>query len=100
MDGDEYLAIEKQFSEKTGGCEGIFIVNADECLNHGHCLTDPEFAGAFPGWSKDEKLIHAYDGWMPHGGCRLSSVGLWNWRDGSLESLFDGYWPDAAGGIR
>ena len=100
MGGVEYLAIEDEFSAKTGGCEGIFLVNAEDCLNHGNCTTMPEFAGAYPSWSKDEKLIHAYDGWAPHGECGLHGVGAWNEGDGSLESLIDGYWPDAASGIR
>ena len=98
--GEEYLAIEREFSVKTGGCKGIFIVNAEDCLVNGNCTTEPEFAGALPSWSKDGILIHAYDGWVPHGGCDLRSVGYWD-SSGSLESLFDGgYWPDAAGGIR
>ena len=96
----EYLAIEDQFSTKTGGCEGIFIVNAKDCLNNGNCTTEPEFSGAYPSWTKDGKLIHAYDGWAPHGECGLHGVGAWNEGDGSLESLIDGYWPDAASGIR
>lgn len=100
MGGEEYLAIEKEFSVKTGGCEGIFIVKAEDCLINGNCSPEPEFAGAYPSWSKDGKVIHAYDGWVPHGGCRLISVGAWDGSDGSLESLFDGYWPDAAGGAR
>ena len=96
----EYLAIEDEYSTKTGGCEGIFIVKAEDCLIDGVCSTDPEFAGAYPSWSKDGVLIHAYDGWVPHGGCHLRSVGIWDRSDGSLESLFDGYWPDAASGVR
>ena len=100
MDGVEYLAVEDEFSAKTGGCEGIFIVNAEDCLIHGNCTTEPEFSGAYATWSKDEKLIHAYDGWEPHGECGLSSVGYWDGSDNSLESLFDGYRPDAAGGVR
>ena len=96
----EYLAIEDQFSTKTGGCEGIFLVKAVDCLNDGNCTTEPEFSGAYPSWTKDGKLIHAYDGWVPHGECGLHGVGAWNGGDGSLESLIDGYWPDAASGIR
>lgn len=100
MGGEEYLAIEKEFSEKTGGCEGIYIVKVNDCLFDVNCLPEPEFAGAYPSWTKDGKLIHAYDGWVPHGGCGLSSVGLWDGSDDSLESLFTGYQPDAAGGVR
>lgn len=99
LGGVEYLAVEDEFSAKTGGCEGIFIVEAEDCLINGNCATNPVFAGAYATWSKDGKLIHAYDGWEPHGGCGLSSVGYWD-IDNNLESLFDGYRPDSAGGIR
>jgi hypothetical protein len=100
VDGVEYLAYEREFSVETGGCEGIFIVNAEDCLVNENCSTEPEFAGAYATWSKDGRLIHAYDGWEPHGECGLGSVGYWDGSDNSLESLFDGYRPDAAGGIR
>ncbi|MCW8926577.1 MAG: hypothetical protein OQJ84_09985 [Xanthomonadales bacterium] len=99
MDGVEYLAISDEFSAKTGGCEGIFIVEAEDCLVNKNCTTEPEIAGDYPSFTKDGTLIHAYDGWVPTGECGLDSVGYWD-ADGNLESLFDGYKPDAAGGIR
>ena len=100
MDGIEYLAIQDEFSIKTGACGGIFIVDAEDCLINGNCTTEPQFAGHSPSWSKDGKLIHAYDGWAPHGGCTVSSVGAWDGSDGCLVSIIDCYYPDAAGGIR
>jgi hypothetical protein len=100
IDGVEYLAIEDEFSAKTGACKGIFIVNAEDCLVNRNCTTQPEFAGTDASWSKDGKLIHEYDGSSPHGGCALTKTGVWDSSDGSLEPLFDGYQPDAAGGIR
>jgi hypothetical protein len=99
--GIDYLAVEKEFSVKTGGCEGIFITDLDECLaSDGDCFSTPAFAGKFPSWTKDGKLIHAYDGWEPHGGCGLTKVGVWDPSDGSLRAILDGREPNAAGGVR
>lgn len=97
ISGTEFLAVEKEFSVKTGGCEGIFITDLEQCRGSGEdCFTVPVFAGKFPSWTKSGKLIHAYDGWEPHGGCALSAVGVYDPVDGSLRSLLDGQEPDAA----
>jgi hypothetical protein len=97
VDNTQYLAVEKEFSEKTGGCEGIFITEFENCLaSEEDCFTIPVIAGKFPSWTKDGKLIHAYDGWAPHGGCGLSAVGVYDPSEGSLKSILDGQEPDAA----
>ncbi len=95
LGGNEFLAIEAEFSVKTGGCEGIFLIDLANCTLE-NCWPKPEFAGAMPSWTKDEKIIHLYDGWRPHGSCRYPSVGLWGGTDNSLEKKLEGNDPNAA----
>ena len=58
---------------------------------------DPEFAGRFPGWNREGKLIHEYMGWTVQGNCHFSELGVW---DGtSLNPILTGQWPDAASGL-
>jgi hypothetical protein len=94
----EYMAIQDEFSVKTGACKGIYLINLESC-NPMCSWPEPSFAGAYPSWTKVGKLVHLYDGWKPHGGCRLPTIGLWNATDNSLEKLIDGVAPNAAGGF-
>lgn len=95
-DGREYLAIAK---EVDTACEYIWLVDVESCEDQGICLQGPEFAGYYPSWTQDGRLIHAYDGWEAHGGCGLSEVGVWDGSSGSLEAIFTGQQPNAAAGV-
>jgi hypothetical protein len=85
--------------EPWDNCEYVYILDVESCeLDPTHCIpADPEFAGRFPGWNREGKLIHEYMGWTVQGNCHFSELGVW---DGtSLNPILTGQWPDAASGL-
>lgn len=100
MDGAEYLAVE--IPHELINCGYIYLVHVQDCENVDNpiCVTDVEFEGTNPSWTKDGKVIHHYH----HSKINRKVCSVWGGKVGlydgiDVNELTDGYFPDGAGGL-
>jgi len=94
-DSGEILALEIGTDPYIHGCRSIFTLDITAC-EEADCEINREFAGIWPSWTKDGKLIHTYQGTRVKNQCKTDTVGVWD--NAGLRALMKGYEPEAAGG--
>jgi len=81
----------------THGCAFVYSLDVDACKTG--CASTaliPMFAGIWPSWTRNGRIIHTHQGMAMKDNCTTDTVGSW---DGTnLETLLKGYEPEAAGG--
>jgi hypothetical protein len=92
----EVLALEIGTDPYIHGCRGVYTLNVTACEEGSACELDWAFAGIWPSWTKDAKLIHTYQGTRVKRQCKTDTIGVWD--NTGLKALMKGYEPEAAGG--